>query len=59
MDKVQSIYRYIDSLGLPGVDKYRLVSSFPKRVYSVEEMGMTSLKDAGLHPSASLFIELL
>ncbi|RVW52969.1 Plant UBX domain-containing protein 10 [Vitis vinifera] len=58
MDKVQSVYRYIDSLGLPGVGNYRLISSFPRRVYSVEEMGMT-LKDACLHPRASLFLELL
>ncbi|KAF5732169.1 FAS-associated factor 2-B-like [Tripterygium wilfordii] len=55
-DKVQSIYRYIDSLGLPGIGNYRLISSFPRRVYGVDQMGMT-LKDAGLHPRASLFLE--
>ncbi|VVA30466.1 PREDICTED: plant UBX domain-containing 10 [Prunus dulcis] len=57
-DKVQSIYRYIDSLGLPGIANYRLISSFPKRVYGVDQMGIT-LKDAGLHPRATLFLELL
>ncbi|KAE8697312.1 C365.01 protein [Hibiscus syriacus] len=57
-DKILSIYRYIDSLGLPGIGNYRLISSFPKRVYSVDQMGMT-LKDAGLYPRASLFVELL
>uniref|UniRef100_A0A5B6YK61 Putative FAS-associated factor 2-like n=1 Tax=Davidia involucrata TaxID=16924 RepID=A0A5B6YK61_DAVIN len=57
-DKIQSIYRYIDSLGLPGVGNYRLISSFPRKVYGVDQMGMT-LKDAGLHPKASLFLELL
>lgn len=57
-DKIQSIYRYIDSLRLPGIGNYRLISSFPRRVYSVDQMGMT-LKDAGLHPKATLFLELL
>ncbi|XP_021292257.1 plant UBX domain-containing protein 10-like [Herrania umbratica] len=57
-DKILSIYRYIDSLGLPGLENYRLISSFPRRVYGVDQMGMT-LKDAGLHPRASLFLELL
>ncbi|MBA0861980.1 hypothetical protein Goshw_003137 [Gossypium schwendimanii] len=57
-DKILSIYRYIDSLGLPGIANYRLISSFPRRVYSFDQMGMT-LKDAGLHPRASLFVELL
>ncbi|KAA8540794.1 hypothetical protein F0562_024287 [Nyssa sinensis] len=57
-DKIQSIYRYIDSLGLPGVGNYRLISNFPRKVYGVDQMGMT-LKDAGLHPKASLFLELL
>ena len=57
-DKILSIYRYMDSLGLPGIGNYRLISSFPRRVYGVDQMGIT-LKDAGLHPRASLFLELL
>ncbi|KAL0356209.1 UNVERIFIED_CONTAM: Plant UBX domain-containing protein 10 [Sesamum radiatum] len=57
-DKIQEIYRYIDSLGLVGVGNYRLVSNFPRKVYGADQMGM-SLKDAGLHPKASLFLELL
>ncbi|CAN0901184.1 Plant UBX domain-containing protein 10 [Linum grandiflorum] len=57
-DKVQSIIRYINSLSLSGTGKYRLVSSFPRRVYGVDESGM-SLKEAGLHPKATLFLEPL
>lgn len=57
-DKIQSIFRYIDSLGLPGIGNYRLISNFPRKVYGVDQMGVT-LKDAGLHPKASLFLELL
>ncbi|KAL0341453.1 UNVERIFIED_CONTAM: Plant UBX domain-containing protein 10 [Sesamum calycinum] len=57
-DKIQEIYRYIDSLGLVGVGNYRLISNFPRKVYGADQMGM-SLKDAGLHPKASLFLELL
>ncbi|XP_059303971.1 plant UBX domain-containing protein 10-like [Lycium ferocissimum] len=58
IDKIQAIFRYIDSLGLPGVENYRLISNFPRKVYGVDQMGVT-LKDAGLHPKASLFLELL
>ena len=57
-DKIQSIFSYIDSLGLAGLGNYRLVSNFPKRVYGVDQMRM-SLKDAGLYPKASLFLEPL
>ncbi|KAL5972292.1 hypothetical protein ACLOJK_041545 [Asimina triloba] len=57
-DKIQSIYRFIDSLDLPGMASYRLISNFPRKVYGLEQMGIT-LKDAGLHPRASLFIELV
>lgn len=57
-DKIQAIYRYIDSLGIQGVVSYRLVSSFPRKVYGVDQMRMT-LKDAGFYPKASLFLELL
>ncbi|XP_048443565.1 plant UBX domain-containing protein 10-like [Pyrus x bretschneideri] len=58
-DKLQAVYRYIDSLGVPGIGgNYRLVSSFPRKVYGVDQMGIT-LKDAGLHPRASLFLELV
>lgn len=57
-DKIQSIYRYIDSMDLPGVGAYQLISNFPRKVYSFEQMGMT-LREAGLHPRASLFVELV
>ncbi|CAN4086012.1 unnamed protein product [Withania somnifera] len=57
-DKIQAIFRYIDALGLPGLGNYRLISNFPRKVYGVDQMGVT-LKDAGLHPKASLFLELL
>lgn len=57
-DKILAIYRYIDSLGLPGVGNYKLISSFPRKVYGVDQMLIT-LKDAGLHPKATLFLELV
>ncbi|XP_048445749.1 plant UBX domain-containing protein 10-like [Pyrus x bretschneideri] len=58
-DKLQAVYRYIDSLGVPDIGgNYRLISSFPRKVYGVDQMGIT-LKDAGLHPRASLFLELV
>ncbi|CAO2819043.1 unnamed protein product [Amaranthus hypochondriacus] len=57
-DKVQAIYNYIDALGLPGIQNYRLISSFPRKVFGFDQMDMT-LIDAGLHPRASLFLALL
>ncbi|KAF4362716.1 hypothetical protein G4B88_018334 [Cannabis sativa] len=47
IEKVQSIYRFIDSLRLHWIGNYRLVSSFPRKIYGVDQMGQT-LKDAGL-----------
>ncbi|KAK6123528.1 hypothetical protein DH2020_042735 [Rehmannia glutinosa] len=57
-DKIQEIYKYIDSLGLVKVENYRLISNFPRKVYGFDQKRM-SLKEAGLHPKASLFLELL
>ncbi|CAA0820922.1 Plant UBX domain-containing protein 10 [Striga hermonthica] len=57
-DKVRAIYEYVDSLGLPGVENYRLISTFPRKVYDEDQLGL-SVKESGLHPKASLFVELL
>ncbi|XP_075517894.1 plant UBX domain-containing protein 10-like [Primulina tabacum] len=54
---IQSLYDYVDSLGCLEVDSYRLVSNFPRIVYGPEKLAL-SLKEAGLHPQASLFVEL-
>ncbi|KVH98217.1 Thioredoxin-like fold [Cynara cardunculus var. scolymus] len=59
MDKIEAIFAFVDSLGLPGIGRnYRLVSSFPRKAYGVDQMDMT-LKDAGIYPLATLFIELV
>ncbi|XP_059640877.1 plant UBX domain-containing protein 10 [Cornus florida] len=54
---IQSLYDYVDSLGCLEVESYNLVSNFPRVVYGAEKQCM-SLKEAGLHPQASLFVEL-
>ncbi|OIS99622.1 PREDICTED: plant UBX domain-containing protein 10-like [Nicotiana attenuata] len=54
---IQSLYDYVDSLGCLEVERYSLVSNFPRTVYGSEKLAL-SLKDAGLHPQASLFVEL-
>lgn len=54
---IQSLYDYVDSLGCLDVESYSLVSNFPRVVYGEEKLPM-SLKEAGLHPQASLFVEL-
>lgn len=53
--KVSAIYDYVDSLGTLEAVKYNLVTNFPRVVYGPEKRGQT-LKDAGLHPHASLFV---
>ncbi|KAK1427659.1 hypothetical protein QVD17_16351 [Tagetes erecta] len=56
-DKIEAIFVFIDSLGLPGVGgNYRLVSSFPRKVYGADQM-RKSLKDAEFHRETTLFIE--
>ncbi|GFP90733.1 fas-associated factor 2-b [Phtheirospermum japonicum] len=35
-DKIKAIYGYIDSLGLAGVENYRLISNFPRKVYGIK-----------------------
>ncbi|KAG9452662.1 hypothetical protein H6P81_005566 [Aristolochia fimbriata] len=54
---VQSLYDYVDSLDCLKAEKYSLVSNFPRVVYGPEKLPLT-LKDAGLHPQASLFVEV-
>ncbi|KAK7391839.1 hypothetical protein VNO78_20262 [Psophocarpus tetragonolobus] len=54
---IQSLYDYVDSLGCLEADSYSLVSNFPRTVYGQEKLTL-SLKEAGLHPQASLFVEL-
>ncbi|XP_058744487.1 replication protein A 70 kDa DNA-binding subunit E-like [Vicia villosa] len=53
---VQSLYDYVDSLGCLE-ENYTLVSNFPRVVYGEEKLRL-SLIEAGLHPQATLFVEL-
>lgn len=57
-ERVKSIYNYVDSLGLVAVGGYRLIATFPRRVYGSDKTHLT-LKEAGLHPQTSLYLELL
>ncbi|RWR80790.1 plant UBX domain-containing protein 10-like protein [Cinnamomum micranthum f. kanehirae] len=54
---IQSIYDYVDSLDFLKVERYNLLSNFPRVVYGPEKHSL-SLKEAGLHPQASLFVEV-
>ncbi|PIN00070.1 putative regulator of the ubiquitin pathway (contains UAS and UBX domains) [Handroanthus impetiginosus] len=54
---IQSLYDYVDSLGFLEVDSYSLISNFPRTVYGQDKLSL-SLQEAGLHPQASLFVEL-
>ncbi|XWS50142.1 hypothetical protein CRYUN_Cryun12cG0063400 [Craigia yunnanensis] len=54
---IQSLYDYVDSLGCVEVEDYSLVSNFPRVAYGPEKRSLT-LEEAGLHPQASLFVEL-
>ncbi|CAK9271720.1 unnamed protein product [Sphagnum jensenii] len=55
--KVEAIYDYIDSLGTISPGRYSLVSNFPRIVYGPDKMNLT-LRKVGLHPTASLFVEM-
>jgi FAS-associated factor 2 len=55
--KVGALYDYVDSFGTVGAGKFSLVSNFPRIVYGPDKMDLT-LRDAGLHPNASLFVQL-
>lgn len=54
---IQSLYDYVDSLDCLNAESYTLVSNFPRVVYGPEKISL-SLKEAGLHPQAGLFVEL-
>ena len=54
---IESLYNYADSLDCLSAEKYSLVSNFPRVSYGPEKHSM-SLKEAGLHPQASLFVEI-
>ncbi|ONK56672.1 uncharacterized protein A4U43_C10F11470 [Asparagus officinalis] len=54
---IESLYTYVDSLDCLNDEKYSLVSNFPRVSYGSEKYSIT-LKEAGLHPRASLFVEI-
>ncbi|KAM7531466.1 hypothetical protein LguiB_034876 [Lonicera macranthoides] len=54
---IKCLYDYVDSLGCLDVESYSLVSNFPRVVYGRDKLDL-SLKDVGLHPQASLFVEI-
>uniref|UniRef100_A0A0E0B4H7 UBX domain-containing protein n=1 Tax=Oryza glumipatula TaxID=40148 RepID=A0A0E0B4H7_9ORYZ len=57
-DTIREIYRYVDSLGIPGIGNYQLVRSYPRKTYGRQQLEM-SLQDAGFYPSVTLYIEQL
>ncbi|KAK4796959.1 hypothetical protein SAY86_029285 [Trapa natans] len=56
-DTIQRLYDYVDSLGCLETGNYSLISNFPRVIYGSDKLPL-SLKEAGLHPQASLFVEL-
>eukprot|EP00252_Welwitschia_mirabilis_P025066 TRINITY_DN7693_c0_g2_i1.p1 TRINITY_DN7693_c0_g2~~TRINITY_DN7693_c0_g2_i1.p1 ORF type:complete len:495 (+),score=96.03 TRINITY_DN7693_c0_g2_i1:330-1814(+) len=54
---VKSVYDYVDSLNCLQTENYSLVSNFPRVVYGPEKHSL-SLKEAGLHPQASLYVQV-
>ncbi|KAF8765284.1 hypothetical protein HU200_008733 [Digitaria exilis] len=57
-DTIREIYRFVDSLGIPGIGSYQLVRSYPRKTYGHQQQGMT-LGYAGFYPSVTLYIEQL
>eukprot|EP01018_Ginkgo_biloba_P012699 Gb_09992 [translate_table: standard] len=54
---IQSLYDYVDSLNCLNAEKYSLVSNFPRVVYGSDKYAL-SLREAGLHPQASLYVQV-
>ncbi|CAL9044336.1 plant UBX domain-containing protein 10-like [Musa acuminata AAA Group] len=54
---ISALYDYVDSLECLKAENYTLVSNFPRVSYGPEKHSLT-LKEAGLHPQASLFVEI-
>ncbi|CAM0956447.1 unnamed protein product [Alopecurus aequalis] len=54
---IASLCDYVDSLDCLKAEKYSLVSNFPRVTYGPEKNSQT-LVEAGLHPQASLFVEI-
>ena len=54
---LSSVYDYVDSLPSFDATNYKLVSNFPRVVYGDDKLRLT-LKDAELHPRASLYIQI-
>ncbi|KAG5378023.1 hypothetical protein IGI04_025865 [Brassica rapa subsp. trilocularis] len=52
-----TLYDCVDSFGVLETEEYSLITNFPRTVYRRDKESM-SLKDAGLHPQASVFIEI-
>ncbi|CAH1451586.1 unnamed protein product [Lactuca virosa] len=53
---IQSLYDFIDSSGALEIGSYSLVTNFPRVLYGPDKLSFT-LKEVGLHPQASLFVE--
>ena len=54
---MQVLYEYVDSLQTFEAGNYYLVSNLPRVVYGPDKLDLT-LNEAGLHPNASLFVEV-
>ncbi|KAI3756336.1 hypothetical protein L1987_56156 [Smallanthus sonchifolius] len=54
---IQSLYDFVDSLSSLEIGNYTLASNFPRVLYGRGKLSST-LKEAGLHPQVSLFVEL-
>lgn len=54
---IQSLYDFVDSSGCLDIGSYTLVTNFPRVYYGEDKLSLT-LKEVGLHPQASLFVEM-
>jgi FAS-associated factor 2 len=54
---VQAVYDWVDTLKSMEHVHYSLLTSFPRVVYGPDKRQMT-MKEAGLHPRAGLFVKV-
>ncbi|XP_076950684.1 plant UBX domain-containing protein 10-like [Bidens hawaiensis] len=54
---IQSLYDFVDSSSSLEIGNYTLATNFPRVLYGPDKLSLT-LKETGLHPQVSLFVEL-
>ena len=56
-DRISDVYNFVDTLDELDVDRYSLVSNFPRKTFTKGGEDLT-LVEAGVHPNGALFVQI-